>query len=79
MNSTINYKELYMDTLYHYLAEIYVINEKDTTNKEAKIKNYMDKIKINYDINKINELIKIIEEENDIQKFYDELNKIITK
>jgi Asp-tRNA(Asn)/Glu-tRNA(Gln) amidotransferase C subunit len=40
----------------------------------------MDKIKIkNYDINKINELIKIIEEENDIQKFYDELNKIITK
>ena len=80
MNSTINYKELYMDTLYHYLAEIYVIGEKDTTNKEAKIKNYMDKIKIkNYDINKINELIKIIEEENDIQKFYDELNKIITK
>jgi hypothetical protein len=81
MNSTINYKELYMDTLYHYLAEIYVISEKDTTNKEAKIKNYMDKIKIkiNYDIDKINELIKIIEEENDIQKFYDELNKIITK
>jgi hypothetical protein len=80
MNSTINYKELYMDTLYHYLAEIYVIREKDTTNKEDKIKKYMDKIKIkNYDIDKINELIKIIEEENDIEKFYDELKKIITK
>jgi hypothetical protein len=74
MTSTINYKELYMDTLYHYLAEIYVISEKDTTNKEDKIKKYMDKIK-NYDIYKINELIKNIEEENDIQKFNNELKK----
>jgi len=81
MTSTINYKELYMDTLYHYLAEIYVISEKDTTNKEDKIKNYMYKIKIkiNYDIDKINELIKNIEEENDIQKFNIKLNDIITK
>ena len=79
MNSTINYKELYMDTLYHYLAEIYVISEKDITNKEDKIKNYMNKIKINYDIDKINELIKNIEEKNDIQKFNIKLNDIITK
>jgi hypothetical protein len=81
MNSTINYKELYMDTLYHYLAEIYVIGEKDTTNKEDKIKNYMDKIKIkiNHDIDKINELIKIIEEANDIQNFNIKLKDIITK
>jgi hypothetical protein len=82
MTSTINYKELYMDTLYHYLAEIYVISEKDTTNKEDKIKNYMDKIKKHYDIDKINEindLIINIEEANDIKKFNNELKTIISK
>ena len=77
--NTINYEELYMDTLYHYLAEIYVISEKDLTNKENKIITYMDKIKSNYNmdkINEINELIKLIED-NDLIKFKDDLNVFI--
>ena len=78
--NNINYEELYMDTLYHYLAEIYVISEKDLTNKEDKIKKYMDKIKSNYNmdkINEINELIKLIEENNDLKKFKEKLYVII--
>ncbi len=78
--NNINYEELYMDTLYHYLAEIYVISEKDLTNKENKIKTYMDKIKSNYnmdEINEINELIKLIEENNDLKKFKEKLYDII--
>ena len=43
--STINYEEPYMDALYHYLAEIYFISNKDDLNKEEKIKYYIDKIK----------------------------------
>ena len=78
---TINYEELYMDTLYHYLAEIYVISEKDLTNKEEEIKNYIDKIKAKYnnykdDISEINELIKLIED-NDLKKFKEKLKSII--
>lgn len=79
MNTIIKYEELYMDTLYHYLAEIYVISEKDLTNKEEEIKNYIDKIKSNYnkdDIGKINELIKLIED-NDLKKFKEKLKSII--
>ena len=79
--NTINYEELYMDTLYHYLAEIYVISEKDLTNKEEEIKNYIDKIKAKYnndkdDIGEINELIKLIED-NDLKKFKEKLKSII--
>jgi len=81
--NTINYEELYMDTLYHYLAEIYVISEKDLTNKKDKIITYMDKIKSNYnmdkinEINEINELIKLIEENNDLTQFKKNLKDII--
>ena len=81
MNTIIKYEELYMDTLYHYLAEIYVISEKDLTNKEEEIKNYIDKIKAKYnnykdDISEINELIKLIED-NDLKKFKEKLKSII--
>ena len=79
MSIIIKYEELYMDTLYHYLAEIYVISEKDLTNKEEEIKNYIDKIKAKYnkdDIGKINELIKLIED-NDLKKFKEKLKSII--
>lgn len=79
MNTIIKYEELYMDTLYHYLAEIYVISEKDLTNKENKIITYMDKIKSNYNmdkINEINELIKLIED-NDLTQFKKNLKDII--
>lgn len=41
MTSTINYEDLYNETLAHYLAEIYFINQ---INKEEKIKDYTDKI-----------------------------------
>ena len=78
--NTINYEELYMDTLYHYLAEIYVISEKDLTDKEDKIITYMDKIKTKYnknDINKINDLIKLIEDNDELNKFKDDLNVFI--
>ena len=34
--NTINYEELYMDTLYHYLAEIYFISNKDDLNNLKK-------------------------------------------
>lgn len=72
MSTIINYEEPYMDTLYHYLAEIYFITNKDDLNKEKKIKDYIDKIKANYngkaDISKINELIKLIED-NDLTQF----------
>ena len=82
--NTINYEELYMDTLYHYLAEIYVISEKDLTDKEEEIKNYIDKIKAksNKDdkdnINKINDLIKLIEDNDELNKFKEEFKNIIT-
>ena len=81
MSIIIKYEELYMDTLYHYLAEIYVISEKDLTNKEEEIKNYIDKIKAKYnnykdDISEINELIKLIED-NDLKKFKEKLKSII--
>lgn len=71
MSTIINYEEPYMDTLYHYLAEIYFISNKDELNKEKKIKDYIDKIKAKYngkaDISKINELIKLIEDNDLIQ------------
>lgn len=71
MSTIINYEEPYMDTLYHYLAEIYFISNKDDLNKEKKIKDYIDKIKAKYngkaDISKINELIKLIEDNDLIQ------------
>ena len=80
MSTIINYEEPYMDTLYHYLAEIYFISNKDDLNKEKKIKDYIDKIKANYngkaDISKINELIKLIED-NDLTQFKENLKKII--
>jgi hypothetical protein len=80
MSTIINYEEPYMDTLYHYLAEIYFITNKDDLNKEKKIKDYIDKIKANYngkaDISKINELIKLIED-NDLTQFKKNLKDII--
>jgi hypothetical protein len=80
MSTIINYEEPYMDTLYHYLAEIYFISNKDDLNKEKKIKDYIDKIKANYngkaDISKINELIKLIED-NDLTQFKKNLKDII--
>ncbi len=76
----INYEELYIDTLYHYLAEIYVISNNDIINKENKIKECIDKIKIRYKDNKnfdeINDLIKNIEEEK-IDDFKDKFKPII--
>jgi|688.fasta_scaffold22737_2 hypothetical protein len=80
MSTIINYEEPYMNTLYHYLAEIYFISNKDDLNKEKKIKDYIDKIKANYngkaDISKINELIKLIED-NDLTQFKKNLKDII--
>jgi hypothetical protein len=90
MNS-IDYEQLYMETLYHYLAEIHFINKTDIFKKEEKkenlIKDFRDKIYNNLSsykdnkekIIKINELIINIEEENNIEKFNNELIKIITK
>ena len=73
MSTIIKYEEPYMDTLYHYLAEIYFISNKDDLNKEEKIKDYIDKIKANYNkgkenIGEINKLIKLIED-NDLIQF----------
>jgi hypothetical protein len=81
MSTIINYEEPYMDTLYHYLAEIYIISNKDDLNKEEKIKDYINKIKANYnkgkeDIGEINKLIKLIED-NDLTQFKEILKKII--
>ena len=80
MSTIINYEEPYMNTLYHYLSEIYFISNKDDLNKEKKIKDYIDKIKANYngkaDISKINELIKLIED-NDLTQFKKNLKDII--
>ena len=81
MSTIINYEEPYMDTLYHYLAEIYIISNKDGLNKEEKIKDYINKIKANYnkgkdDIGEINKLIKLIED-NDLTQFKENLKKII--
>lgn len=81
--STIKYEEPYMNALYHYLAEIYVISEKDLTDKEEKIKNYIDKIKAKYnngkyDINKINDLIKLIEEDDNLDKFKENLKILLS-
>ena len=81
---TINYEELYMDTLYHYLAEIYFISDKDIINgnKEQKINEYTNKIKKKYtkdNIKDINKLIELIEnnEDNDLKKFKEKLYEII--
>ena len=80
--STINYEEPYMDALYHYLAEIYFISNKDDLNKEEKIKYYIDKIKAKYNngkknINEINELIKLIEDNDELNKFKEKFKKNI--
>lgn len=77
----IDYEQLYMDTLYHYLAEIYVISEKNLTDKEEEIKKNTDKIKSKYnkdkdDINEINKLIKLIED-NDLIEFKENLKVFI--
>jgi hypothetical protein len=87
MNS-IDYEQLYMDTLYHYLAEIHFINKTDIFKKEEQkeklIKYFRDKIYDNLSsykdnkkkIKKINELIKLIED-NDLTKFKENLKDII--
>lgn len=79
---TINYEELYMDTLYHYLAEIYFISDKINGNKEQKINEYTNKIKKKYtkdNIDDINKLIELIEnnEDNDLKNFKKKLYDII--
>lgn len=75
-----DYKQLYMETLYHYLAEIHFINKTDILKKEEKkdklIKEYTDKIIGNFStyndnekkIKKINDLIKVDENDDDIDK-----------
>jgi hypothetical protein len=72
-----NYEQLYMDTLYHYLAEIHFINKTDILKKEEQkdnlIKEYTDKIIHNLSSNKdnkekikkINDLIEVDENEDD--------------
>ena len=76
----IDYEQLYMDTLYHYLAEIHFINKTDILKKEEQkdklIKEYTDKIIDNFSnyndnekkIKKINDLIKVDENDDDIDK-----------
>jgi len=89
----IDYEQLYMDTLYHYLAEIHFINKTDILKKEnikdKLIKEYTDKINNNLlshkdnkeKIKKINKLIEVDENEDDIDKnflkFKENLKKII--
>ena len=82
MNKKIDYEQLYMDTLYHYLAEIHFINKTDILKKEEKkdklIKEYTDKIIDKFikefdndnkkKIKKINELIEVDEKDDDIDK-----------
>lgn len=89
----IDYEQLYMDTLYHYLAEIHFINKTDILKKEEQkdklIKEYTDKIIDNFSnyndnekkIKKINDLIKVDENDDDIDKnflkFKENLKSII--
>jgi hypothetical protein len=87
MNS-IDYEQLYMDTLYHYLAEIHFINKtnilKKEENKEKLIKVFRDKIIDNLSSNKdnkekIKKINKLFEEENNIEKFNIKLKEIISE
>jgi len=63
MTSIINYEDLYIETLAHYLAEIYFINQ---IIKEDKIKEYTDKI--NKKLRGYDRLIKLIKNK-DFKKF----------
>lgn len=76
-----NNKDLYIETLYHYLAEIYyILNDTPSNNKdEKKIKEYMNKIKNKNKIvfNELNNYISLINE-NNFDKFKSAIESIIT-